>query len=56
LSSPEEDIKKAQKEFDETVGTCVVFFNKNGMNIEVVRQMLHQSLDEIIKDYMEKRD
>lgn len=56
MNNSKEDMKKAQKEFDETVATCVVFLNKNGVKIEFIREMLHRSLDEVINDYVEKRD
>lgn len=52
----DKEMKHAQEEFDDTVGTCVVFLNQNGMNIDVIRQILHHSVDGIINDYMEKRE
>ena len=52
----DKEMKLAQEEFDDTVGTCVVFLNQNGMNIDVIRKILHRSLDSIINDYMEKRE
>jgi hypothetical protein len=49
----EQEVKKAQHEFDEITGAAVLFLNKNGMEIEFIRKMLHNTLNEIIDNYKE---
>jgi len=44
----EKQIRKCQDEFSEVVGATIIFLHKNGLKLDYIREMLHNSLDELV--------
>lgn len=50
------DIRKCQDEFSEVVGATIIFLHRNGLKLDYVREMLHNSIDELVNMVEDKNE
>jgi hypothetical protein len=46
MAQAEKDLRTAQKELFDIVTTCTVFLNKNGMSLDYICELLHETVDD----------
>lgn len=51
-----DEVWKAQKEFTDVTASCIVFLNKNGLKIDFIKKLLHNTIDRVTDQITKKLD
>ena len=52
MNEQEKDLEKAEQEFFATIISMILYLNKNGIRLDVVREMIQMKVDDAFSQYL----
>tara|TARA_B100002049_G_scaffold87731_1_gene64576 strand:+ start:276 stop:512 length:237 start_codon:yes stop_codon:yes gene_type:complete len=55
MNEQEKDLEKAEQEFFATIISMILYLNKNGIRLDVVREMIQMKVEDAFSQYTSRR-